>query len=140
MEFLKKYKQIIFYVLIGLYVLYNLGTYFLGKSNSDLEIIQGSVPEILSEEKTQIPENTDVQAAAEAAISESPSSHDGRINLNTADSALLQTVKGIGPVTAERIIEYRNSYGSFSCVEELTEVKGIGEKTLSKIKDFFFVE
>jgi competence protein ComEA len=56
------------------------------------------------------------------------------INLNTATSKQLQTVPGIGPVTAQRIIDYRRTHGRFSTVDDLIEVKGIGQKTLEEIR------
>ncbi|MEO0073124.1 MAG: helix-hairpin-helix domain-containing protein [candidate division WOR-3 bacterium] len=56
------------------------------------------------------------------------------ININTADAALLQTLPGIGPATAQRIIEYRNQRGLFQSVDELDNVKGIGPKKLEKIR------
>ncbi|NMM98033.1 competence protein ComEA helix-hairpin-helix repeat protein [Bifidobacterium sp. DSM 109959] len=59
---------------------------------------------------------------------------DGRIDLNTATSEQLQTIKGIGPVTAERILEHRKAIGRFGSVEQLLDVKGIGSKTLEKIR------
>ncbi len=57
------------------------------------------------------------------------------ININTATSQELQTLQGIGPVMAQRIIEYRQISGEFSTVDDLTNVKGIGEKTLERIRD-----
>ena len=57
-----------------------------------------------------------------------------RININTATSQELQTLPRIGPAMAQRIIEYRQTSGRFSTVDELTNVKGIGEKTLEKIR------
>ncbi|MBW3092294.1 helix-hairpin-helix domain-containing protein [Bifidobacterium sp. 82T10] len=61
--------------------------------------------------------------------------NDGLIDLNTASAEELQTIKGIGPVTADRIIAYRKQIGRFSSVDQLLEVKGIGAKTLAKIRD-----
>ena len=59
----------------------------------------------------------------------------GLININTADSAALQTLTGIGPSTAEKIMDYRQSSGSFRSIEQIKEVSGIGEKTYEKFKD-----
>ena len=62
-----------------------------------------------------------------------------RIDLNTATLEELCTLKGIGPVKAQAILDYRDSYGGFVCVEELLEVKGIGESTYSNIKDYLYI-
>ena len=57
------------------------------------------------------------------------------VNINTADLAQLQTLPGIGPVLAQRILDYRQENGPFSTLSELTNVSGIGEKTLEGILD-----
>ncbi|MBI4551286.1 MAG: helix-hairpin-helix domain-containing protein, partial [Candidatus Latescibacteria bacterium] len=62
------------------------------------------------------------------------------INLNTASSAQFQTLPGIGPKLAERIIAYRRQIGAFSTVEQLMNVKGIGRATLVKIKPWVRVD
>lgn len=62
------------------------------------------------------------------------------ININTADKQQLMSIKGIGEVKAEAIISYRCSTGKFRSVEELLQVRGIGEATLEKIKDFIVAE
>ena len=56
------------------------------------------------------------------------------INLNTATVAQLETLPGIGKSTAERILEYRQKNGSFKKVEDLMNVRGIGEKSFLKMK------
>ncbi len=58
------------------------------------------------------------------------------IDINTADKALLTELPGIGPVTADAIIQYRETNGKFKTIDELTNVKGIGDKTLAKIKPY----
>jgi competence protein ComEA len=52
----------------------------------------------------------------------------GLVNINTADSTGLETLPGIGPATAQRIIAYREANGAFLSIEELKQVSGIGEK------------
>jgi competence protein ComEA len=61
------------------------------------------------------------------------------INLNTATLEELDMLPGIGPVLAQRILDYRAEIGGFLSVEELLEVKGIGEKTLDKILEYITV-
>lgn len=63
----------------------------------------------------------------------------GLVNINVADSSGLQEIPGVGPVTAEKILEYRNSNGSFKSKEDLMNVSGIGQKTFDKIKDMITV-
>jgi competence protein ComEA len=58
---------------------------------------------------------------------------EGVINLNTATAAELQLLSGVGPAKAERIIEYRTKH-PFRTVEELGRVKGIGPKTVRKLR------
>ena len=62
------------------------------------------------------------------------------ININTADEKELQKIRGIGPVIASRIVEYRNNNGSFKTIDEIKKVRGIGEKTFEKMKDSITVQ
>ncbi|MHB8502817.1 MAG: ComEA family DNA-binding protein [Candidatus Acidiferrales bacterium] len=58
------------------------------------------------------------------------------INLNTATSAELQLVPGIGPATAEKILQMRKSYGPFKSVDDLRAIRGIGPKRLEKMRKY----
>jgi competence protein ComEA len=58
----------------------------------------------------------------------------GIVNLNTASAADLEALPGIGAKTAARIIEYRQKNGPFKKVEELMNVRGVGEKNFLKLK------
>lgn len=60
----------------------------------------------------------------------------GLININTATSAQLQKLDGIGDTYAQRIIEYREVNGGFDSIDELINVKGIGEKRLENIRPY----
>lgn len=62
-----------------------------------------------------------------------------KINLNTATVEQLTQLNGVGPVMAERIVDFRQSR-AFSSVDELTQVQGIGEKILEKLRDQVTVE
>ena len=57
-----------------------------------------------------------------------------KININTATEEELESLKGIGPATAKNIISYREEYGGFSSIEEIKNVKRIGDKIFEKIK------
>ena len=58
----------------------------------------------------------------------------GPLNINTATAAQLETLDGIGPVLAQRIVEYREANGPFASVEGLLEVKGLGPGILEAIR------
>ncbi|GBD10671.1 ComE operon protein 1 [bacterium HR23] len=58
----------------------------------------------------------------------------GPLDLNTADVHALESLPGIGPVLAQRIVDYRTRYGPFSQVDDLLKVQGIGPKTLERIR------
>ncbi len=78
---------------------------------------------------TEVPERTASQ------ISQSPLIQ--RVNINSASAEdIAATVKGIGFKKAQAIIEWRDAYGQFTAIEQLSEVNGIGKKTLERIKPY----
>jgi competence protein ComEA len=56
------------------------------------------------------------------------------VNLNTASLTELQTLPGVGPVLAQRILDYRTEHGSFRSVEDLRQVDGIGDARFKQLK------
>ena len=59
----------------------------------------------------------------------------GPVDINTADAAALEQVKGIGPSRAKAIVEYRRANGPFAKVDDLVRVPGIGDKAVGKLRD-----
>lgn len=80
-----------------------------------------------------------VPAIGEATTAAPGISGDGRVNLNTADAATLDTLPGVGPATAANILAWREEHGRFESVEDLLDVGGIGEAKLDAIRDLVTV-
>jgi competence protein ComEA len=79
------------------------------------------------------------QDAPRRAASTAKASASGPLNLNTANAAQLEALPGIGKSTAERILEYREKSGGFKKIEDLMNVRGIGEKNFLKLKPLITV-
>jgi competence protein ComEA len=62
-----------------------------------------------------------------------------KVNINTANASLLETLPGIGPVKAQNIIDYRTEHGPFLSIEEIKNVGGIGEVTYDGLRDLITV-
>lgn len=78
------------------------------------------------------------------AVGETPAvapglSADGRVNLNTADAAMLETLPRIGPAMADRILSWREQHGPFRAIEDLLEISGIGDATFDALRDLVTV-
>ena len=82
--------------------------------------------------------NSEIRTEASSEGSQSGITN-GKVNLNLADSATLQTIPGIGPSKAERIIDYRTTQGRFKKAEDIMNITGIGEKTFESIRDYITV-
>src|ERR1700727_2657586 len=72
--------------------------------------------------------------AASFSATKKPPAHP--IDINSANSAQLQEVPGIGPATADKILQMRKSYGAFKSVDDLLSVRGIGPKRLEKMRKY----
>ena len=83
-----------------------------------------------------VPERPRPGAAAPPAAAAAGDPAEGQpLNLNTATLEQLDTLSGIGPLTAQKILDYREELGGFSSIEELGEIPGIGEKRLASLRE-----
>jgi competence protein ComEA len=89
-------------------------------------LLAGAAPAIAAQDKPVASKSTSARSASSGPAAP--------VNLNTATQTQLETLPGIGAATAKRILEYRQKSGSFKKIEELMNVKGIGEKSFLKLK------
>lgn len=98
---------------------------------------EAQTPEAPQETQEEAPlelEEAEQQTQLSAPTEEAP------LNLNTATQAELELLPGIGPVLAQAILDYRDSFGGFSAKEQLKEVSGIGEKRYAAVEALITVE
>ena len=99
--------------------------------------LETQTPEAPQETQEEAPpelEEAEQQTPLSAPTEEAP------LNLNTATQAELELLPGIGPVLAQAILDYRDSFGGFSTKEQLKEVSGIGEKRYAAVEALITVE
>lgn len=93
------------------------------------------IPNINEEDEQIIKEE-----AGEDIIIEGDNKKEEKININTANQTELETLSGIGPSTALKIINYKKEHGKFNNIEEIKNVPGIGESKFENIKEYICVE
>jgi competence protein ComEA len=81
----------------------------------------------------------DKPSSAKSSAAKGASTPSAPININTATQAQFESLPGLGAKVAERILEYRQKNGPFKKVEDLMNVKGIGEKSFLKLKPFLTI-
>jgi comEA protein len=82
------------------------------------------------------PEPSEEIAQADSfSLNVEPKDSPERVDINTATCEQLQSLPGIGPQMARRIVEFRDLHGAFSSVQEITAVRGIGQKTFLRLRD-----
>ena len=107
---------------------------FIGKQRepASVTIYTTKTPTATVSESTATPESPPESTQGAAYV-------DGLLDINLASIEDLTTLPGIGPVLAQRIVDYREQSGRFSSVEELRNISGIGEKRLSAILEYITV-
>ncbi len=133
MTFRESVLVAIAFVLLAGIITYNAVTLSSSEEGDVLESVSTSA-ETESTTSQSSTETTPVTTAAEEG-STAASNTAGKVNINTAGLAELTTLTGIGDVKGQAIIDYRTEHGPFASVDELTNVSGIGDKTLAKIRD-----
>ena len=93
------------------------------------------VEEEEAEEEEYITEGSGGVILEEEGEEEKNNEAEGKVNINTATQTELETLNGIGPSTASKIIEYRKQNGNFQSIEEIQNVSGIGEKIYEGIRE-----
>ena len=118
-------------ILLFGFVMLTVG-YFAGRSSGTTVIYERPVtPTVQAETQTDQTAQQDEQAV--------PVTIEDKININTADAAQLETLPGIGPVLAQKIIEYRQTYGQFRIIDQIKDVSGIGDATFAEIEPYITV-
>jgi competence protein ComEA len=105
------------------------------KRSADLAAINLAAP-LADGEQVVVPERTPAGAGVPdaAGSGSSSSATQGPVHLNTATLEQLDTLPGVGPATAQKILDYRTEHGAFSSVDELDAVPGIGPKRLEELR------
>lgn len=86
-----------------------------------------------------IEEQTSKYITSSSELNEDTNQNTGKVNINTANQTELETLPGIGPATALKIIDYRKEKGKFKSIEDIKEVSGIGDIKYEKIKDLICI-
>lgn len=108
-----------------------------GELVQDKEKIEDKTQEIVTGKSTDITNTTSVNT--NLSTNKKSKTDIEKINLNKATQTELETLPGIGPSTAEKIIAYRKENGNFKNIEDIMNVNGIGESKYNKIKDLISV-
>ena len=105
------------------------------------DVIKVYIPTKEEKEKTLIENNNYITKSSDIQVEENKNgtTKPSKVNINTATQTELETLPGIGPSTALKIIQYREENGKFKKIEEIQKVNGIGENKFKNIKDLICI-
>ena len=112
-------------------------------TNINLAYILEDGEKIYVPEKGELTQENSKSSSFDSTSSFSSSSNslkNNKININKATQTELETIPGIGPSLALKIINYREENGKFSSIEEIKKVSGIGDSKYNQIKDFIIIK
>ena len=124
----------------------NPGVYAIPKDSRVIDAVEAAGGFLPIADKTTInlaallEDGAQIDVPSQSFSGSSGSAATNRVNINTASLDALDTLPGIGPSTAQAIIDHRQQYGSFQRVDEITNVSGIGPATYDRIKDLITVD
>ncbi|HYJ67509.1 MAG TPA: ComEA family DNA-binding protein [Nocardioidaceae bacterium] len=110
-----------------------------GGARPDVDLIALNLARVLVDGEQIVVGVDPVALPPTAGTAATPSTTGGLVDLNTADQVTLETLPGVGPVTAQAILDWRTQNGAFTSVDELLEVDGIGDVTLAELRDLVTV-
>ena len=127
-------------LLTCVFAAFTLG-FLTGRTTAPGDTIVSRIPRDVSAAQMPSPDvRPETSPSSDPSVSPTEPAAPGLININTATPAQLDTLPGIGPVIAQRIIDYREEHGPFTSVSQLTLGEGIGEKRLNEILSLITVE
>lgn len=130
----------VFLMIVVLFVVFCTGIFVGKQSRSDEFTIKTANAMAVRATEAYTAQSTQQAQSESTTHSEPATTVVGKVNINTASVSELTTLPGIGETIAQRIVDYRETYGAFTSVMDLDMVKGIGEKKLAEIIDFITVE
>lgn len=101
---------------------------------ADLSLVNLAAP-VSDGSQVVVPRRAPPASAASGGSSEDPAATTGPVHLNTATAEQLDELPGVGPVTAAKIVEYREQHGAFSSVDDLDAIPGIGPARLEQLRE-----
>lgn len=112
-----------------------------GGPAADADLEQINLAQVLSDQQqVRVPRFGEAAGLEPTSGSSSAPPNAAAVNINTATAAELEALPGIGPATAQSIVDYRETYGRFESIEEIMDVPGIGPSTFEEIQSVIAID